>query len=244
MADIVVRMPAQLLVASVTAAVGQLPPAWRTWSSLFVLVLCSNRFSGTLPPEWADLPGLRVMDLGMNRLNGTLPVAWGKSASLEKVFLHDNQLSGTLPPSWGMQSVSVAWNNLTGQLPPSWAAVADLNLAGNKFLGLIPAVWEQQATLSALSINDNPNLQGCLPRAWRSRAEFRLATTWPNTLSVPYEQGAKEVRMGQVGYTGPSDAPGIHFSIIFGLFGLRGAATGPAVSTEFALQGTRLTGYC
>lgn len=244
MADIIVGMCAQLLSAPVTAAVGQLPPTWHTWRSLFVLLLCSNGLSGTLPPEWADLPGLRVMDLGMNRLNGTLPVAWGKLASLQKVFLHDNRLSGTLPPTWGIQSVSVAWNNLTGQLPPSWAAVTDLNLAGNKFLGSIPAAWEQQATLSSLSINDNPNLQGCLPRAWRSRAEFRLAATRPNTLSVQYEQGAKEARMDQVGYTGQDDVPGMRVSIGFGLSGLGGAATGPAVSTEFALQGTQLTGYC
>jgi len=150
---------------------------------LTALVATSNSLTGTLPPEWAELPSLVALDLNTNLLNGTLPAAWGRLSSLMYVVLSNNQLSGTLPPTWRTAWINVAWNNLTGPLPSSWSANRILELAGNNFSGSIPPSWGN-AALQSLSLNDNPRLQGCLPRAWRSRAAFTLFTTRPGMLVV------------------------------------------------------------
>jgi hypothetical protein len=185
------------------------------------------------------------MDLSINSLNGTLPAAWGTSASLQTVLLSDNNLSGTLPPTWRMPTIRVAWNALTGQLPPSWAAATDLSLSGNKLSGSIPAAWGQQAALSSLSVNNNPDLEGCLPRAWRSRAGFRLSATQRNASALLFQEGARQARLDQARQAGPNDPPrGLRTSVLTGMSSLGSGANGPAVPTHVALDGTRLTGYC
>lgn len=209
---------------------------------MWILLAQGNRLSGTLPPEWAELSSLAVMGLNNNRLKGTLPAAWGKLPSLFGVLLSDNTLTGTLPPTWRMGFIYVAWNNLTGSLPPSWGAATLLHLAGNNLSGSIPAVWGEQAKLSSVSLNNNSHLEGCLPRAWRSLPVL-LPTTQPGERGPSWDEVMKQTRADQARRA--DEARGtVEAGIVqsFPSFALGGAR--PAVTTESALQGTRLTGYC
>jgi hypothetical protein len=181
-----------------------------------------------------------ALDLNTNLLNGTLPAAWGNLSSLMYVVLSNNRLSGTLPPTWRSGWINVAWNNLTGPLPSSWSANRILELSGNNFSGSIPPGWGN-ATLRTLSLNDNPRLQGCLPRAWRSREAFTLVTTRPGMLVVSTRgnvQGRAQLaadtyRDDTVAALGDAlDRPGL----------VTYHKGGEAVGT--ALKGTGIRGYC
>jgi hypothetical protein len=232
---------AQAPAASLAAGAGPLPPSWRTWRSLFVFSAGSNRLTGTLPPAWVELPGLIILDVSINRLNGTLPAAWGRSASLQSVLLSNNMLSGTLPPTWRMDWITVAWNNLTGPLPPSWGASTTLGLSGNNLSGSVPSGWGG-ARIQQVSLNDNPRLQGCLPRAWRSRAEFTLSAIRPGTPPMSFRRGA-QARAAAARRGGDGSLSDGLSDVLSPAFNSAGDGSG-AVAVGVALQGTALTGYC
>jgi hypothetical protein len=152
---------------------------------------------------------------------------------LRDLYLNDNKFSGTLPANWRFNNINVAWNNLTGPLPSSWSAISDLELSGNNLSGSIPPGWGN-ATLKSVSLNDNPRLLGCLPRAWRSRAAFTLYNTRPSTAAMSFHRRA-QVR----------DASGeVLGGITRSLSSSIGGIGYEAATVSEALKGTDVSGYC
>ncbi|KAF8059367.1 radA [Scenedesmus sp. PABB004] len=147
------------------------------------LSLAHNQLTGPLP----EVPAGRVsIDLSDNALTSTLPAAWARWTYREGCYsnvglnLANNQLRGPLPPEWGdwtrpnkqarLGALNLTGNPLNATLPPEWGGMElwQLDVSYCDLRGEIPASWAA-SKLSGLAITDNPQLSGCLPRAWLER---------------------------------------------------------------------------
>lgn len=143
------------------------------------LTLSYLGLDGAMPPAEAvmDLPLLSGLLLGGNMFRGTLPAGYSAAAQLQELYVNDNQLSGTLPKEWSkmenIKELSLSFNMITGTLPPEWGALQKLRVLkvnSNQLKGSVPAAWAPPSTpnmvsLKTLTIFNNPELSGCLPKA-------------------------------------------------------------------------------
>ena len=154
-----------------------------------------NELTGTIPPELGDLDSIELLSVSRNDLTGTIPTELGNLETIEQLYLYDNRLTGEIPAVMGQLSrLDLLWidrNQLTGPIPEEFAnltALEDLRayenrLSGgipsylggfplrilylheNAFSGGIPAGIGSIGTLEYLTLSDNPELVGLLPRS-------------------------------------------------------------------------------
>nr|CAD1840181.1 unnamed protein product [Ananas comosus var. bracteatus] len=112
-------------------------------SSLRSLNLSFNRINGSLPNN--------VGDFGNNRFEGEIPDAILRSKSLVSVDFSGNLLYGTLPDDFGnsmqsLEELNLAGNRINGSLPASSGlnSLTYLNLSGNLLHGSILGILCQQ----------------------------------------------------------------------------------------------------
>ncbi len=126
---------------------GPIPPELGNLSSLAVLALFQNRLSGAIPPELGNLSALRKFWAADNRLTGSIPAELGRLSSLDDLHLHANRIRGPIPPELGgmpsLVHLTLSDNDLSGRLPPQLGGLANLE---------------------SLKVNDNPDLEGLIPR--------------------------------------------------------------------------------
>ena len=151
---------------------GPIPPELGNLSSLERLVLAHNRFSGSIPPELGKLSNLEHLGLYENQLTGSIPPELGNLSSLLDFWLSENQLTGTIPSELGKLSTVVDFgvqdNNLSGPIPPEFgrmSSLVQLALYSNNLSGPLPPEIGNLAELDGLYLQDNPDLEGLLPRS-------------------------------------------------------------------------------
>jgi hypothetical protein len=88
-------------------------------------------------------------------------------------------LSGPLPPSWGALTkllfCNLGYNHLTRLLPDAWSGMVDLmqlSLARNTLAGTVPPSWSSWTRIQDVELFNNPQLNGCLPAAWRGKVNM------------------------------------------------------------------------
>lgn len=88
-------------------------------------------------------------------------------------------VAGPLPPSYGhltkMQLLYLNINKLSGPLPGAWSGMTVLEevvLANNALAGPAPPSWGSWARVKVVVLFGNPQLRGCLPRAWRGKVNM------------------------------------------------------------------------
>ncbi len=154
-----------------------------------------NELTGTIPPELGDLGSIELLSVSRNNLTGTIPTELGELATLEQLYLYDNQLSGGIPQVFGqLTRLDLLWihqNDLTGPIPEEFANLTALEqlrayengLSGaipsflgsfplrilylheNAFSGGIPTEIGEIGTLEYITLQENPELVGLLPRS-------------------------------------------------------------------------------
>ena len=151
---------------------GPIPSELGNLTSLERLVLSDNRFSGSIPPELGKLSNLEHLGLYENRLTGPIPPELGNLSSLRDFWLSENQLTGTLPAELGQLSMvedfGVQHNNLSGPIPPEFgrmSSLVQLALQANNLSGALPSEIGNLGQLDGLRLQDNPDLEGLLPRS-------------------------------------------------------------------------------
>ncbi|KAF8059413.1 FLS2 [Scenedesmus sp. PABB004] len=171
------------------ALTGPLPEAWASMAALQGLGLGGNALSGELPAAWGSgMANLTWLDLSRNNITGPIPEAWVGMATLRELRLSHNALSGPLPAklpaklasldlshnqteSMMLVSLNLTGNPLNASLPPEWGSMGlmTLDLSFCDLRGEFPATPWAALGLWHLAISDNPQLSGCLPRAWLER---------------------------------------------------------------------------
>ncbi|KAF8059384.1 HISN4 [Scenedesmus sp. PABB004] len=166
------------------------------------LFLAHNQLTGALPEGPAGRAYL--VDLSDNALTSTLPAAWahwasndpGSGSQAVMLNLAGNQLRGPLPPEWGnwtwpaerdwLHGLNLTGNPLNATLPPEWGSLNlwALDASFCSLRGELPAAWAP-IRLSALAISDNPDLSGCLPRAWLQLEGFMQLLVHPRACELP-----------------------------------------------------------
>lgn len=176
------------LSGPIPAEIGQLDNATYMNFSL-------NQLTGTIPPELGDLESIQLLSVSRNNLTGTIPPELGDLATLERLYLYRNQLSGRIPAALGQLSrLDLLWiheNNLTGPIPETFADLTalevlsayenglsgmipsflgDLPLTGlylrdNTLSGGLPAEIGRIGTLEFLTLENNADLSGLVPRS-------------------------------------------------------------------------------
>ncbi len=151
---------------------GPIPPELGNLTSLAWLELAQNRLSGSIPPELGDLSNVSRLSLWENELTGALPPELGNLSSVIDFWLSENELTGTIPAELGQLStvvdLGVQNNNLSGPIPPelgNLSSLAQLALYNNNLSGPLPPEIGNLGKLVGLRLQDNPDLEGLLPRS-------------------------------------------------------------------------------
>ena len=151
---------------------GPIPPELGGLDSLVTMVLHTNQLDGPLPPELGKLSKLEFLWLDANKITGPIPPELGNLKALKRLRLSRNQLSGPIPPELG-NLTSLKWlilskNRLSGSIPPElgqMSSLVQLALYNNQFSGPLPPEIGDLGDLEDLRLQDNPNLEGLLPRS-------------------------------------------------------------------------------
>ena len=117
------------------------------------------------------MPTLTVLKLSYNRLSGEIPASFAQSL-VQILWLNDQDspgITGDLRAVASMSMLTQAWlhgNSFAGEIPESLAtglpSLRELNLNGNKLVGLIPRSLAA-AELRSLDLSNNL-LVGAVPK--------------------------------------------------------------------------------
>ncbi|CAN0863418.1 Receptor-like protein EIX1 [Linum grandiflorum] len=127
----------------------EIPECWRSWTSLTVVRLGSNKLRGNIPKSIGTLSSLLSLRIQNNYLTGEIPLSLGNCSTLVSIDLADNELEGNIP-TWIGERLS---------------RLAIMNLRGNNFTGEIPHELCHLQLLQILDISHNflsGNLPGCV----------------------------------------------------------------------------------
>ncbi|XP_020103741.1 probable LRR receptor-like serine/threonine-protein kinase At2g24230 [Ananas comosus] len=121
---------------------------WEMGSSLRSLNLSFNRVNDSLPNNVGDFGKLESLDLSHNAFFGEIPTALSSISNLALLNLSSNRFEGEIPDailrSKSLVSVDFSGNLLYGTLPDdfgnSMQSLEELNLAGNRINGSLPAL--------------------------------------------------------------------------------------------------------
>ena len=200
----------QRLTVGWNALTGTIPPEIGRLATATYMNFSLNQLTGTIPPELGGLESIELLSVSRNNLTGTIPAELGDLATLERLYLYRNQLSGEIPAALGQLSrLDLLWiheNNLTGAIPDAFAELTalevlrayenrlsgeipsflggfpltDLLLHDNDFGGGLPGTIGRIGTLETLTLHDNPELSGLLPRSLLD-LEYLNALTYSDT---------------------------------------------------------------
>ena len=173
---------------------GPIPAALGQLDNATYMDFSRNELTGTIPPELGDLDSIEFMSVSRNNLTSTIPAELGQLSTLEQLHLYDNQLTGEIPPALGQLSrLNLLWihqNDLSGPIPDEFSnltVLEDLRAYENELSGPIPSSLSRAplkvlylhendlsgglpaeigkiGTLGSLSLGNNPELAGLLPR--------------------------------------------------------------------------------
>ena len=178
MKNILVRLMAIVVLASMLTPYGTLPVQANVWSNASLAFDCASvtevpqtecealvaLYNGAGGPNWRTQT---------NWLVTLTPSNWyGVSVSGSHVIslnLYDNQLAGTIPVEIGgltsLQTLNLSYNQLTGSIPAevgSLSSLQDLQLWSNQLNGSIPTGLGDLSNLSVLNLSGN-SLSGGIP---------------------------------------------------------------------------------
>ena len=163
---------------------GSLPPELGQLDKLINLDVSHNELTGVIPPELGGLSSLVFLHLESNRISGPIPHELGNLSNLESMWMQDNELTGPIPRELGKLSkvyfLYLSNNRLTGVIPPELSQMTDLKwlyLSNNRLSGTIPSELGQLSSLQSLSVQDNVDMYGTLPR---SLINLDLNALWLN----------------------------------------------------------------
>lgn len=132
---------------------GSLPP------SVQYLSLSWNKFTGPVDRLLRRLNRLNYLDLSLNRFTGLIP---GEifSFPITSLQLQRNQFIGPVLPveEVTIDTVDLSYNRLSGKISPNLAAVRNLFLNNNRFIGPVPASFVDRlmaATIQTLYLQHN-----------------------------------------------------------------------------------------
>ena len=153
---------------------GAIRPELGKLASLEDLRLDKNRLSGSIPSELGGMASLERLSLFENELTGPIPPELGDLDNLVTLWIGWNRLSGPIPPELANMSSLLIMDfggrdmQLSGPIPPelgSMENLRDIVLFGNNLSGRIPAELGDLPTLRWLSVGNNNDLEGLLPRS-------------------------------------------------------------------------------
>ncbi|KAL3830199.1 hypothetical protein ACJIZ3_019001 [Penstemon smallii] len=138
----------QVLDLSNNSFTGRIPSCLES-ESLKVWNLSRNRLSGNIPDLFPLSCSLETLDLSWNDLTGQVPKSLAHCKNLEVLNLGNNNLNGTFPCSFKNLSrlhvLDLRSNTFYGNINclsdnyTTWPNVQIINLASNKFDGVLPA---------------------------------------------------------------------------------------------------------
>jgi hypothetical protein len=158
---------------------GQLPPAMKDWSNLYLLRISRNSFSGEFP-QFTNFTDLRVISISGNNFSGEFPwtsIFNGKNSLLNSFVISNCGFSGELPQriptptsptrrsTYNINYIALQNNNFSGNLPSWTAELSSLqiyNVSNNNFTGSFPSALLDRGNLKVAYIQGN-NLSGPLP---------------------------------------------------------------------------------
>ena len=151
---------------------GSIPAELGNLSALEGLYLPRTSLSGPIPPELGDLSSLTTLWLFQGNLSGAIPAELGNLSALEDLSLGDNRLTGSIPPELGQLSsleyLSARNNSLSGPIPPELGhltSLVSIGLNDNDLSGELPPELGDLTSLEIFNVNDNPDLEGLMPRS-------------------------------------------------------------------------------
>ena len=156
---------------SLNQLTGAIPPELGDLESIELLSVSRNNLTGTIPDELGDLATLERLYLYRNRLSGGIPAALGRLSRLDLLWIHENELTGPIPDTFaGLTALAVLRayeNRLSGEIPSFLGGfpLTDLLLHENDFSGRLPAGIGGIGTLEQLTLHENEQLAGLLPRS-------------------------------------------------------------------------------
>ncbi len=140
-------------------------PALAGLTNLGFFEVYDNQLSGAIP-ALAGLAHLEYFLAQRNRLTGQIPPLTSMPA-LFGFDVGDNQLTGPIPPLVGLTNLAhfrVSNNRMTGRLPALPGLVRTFEVAGNQFVGEVPAVADPNR-LAAAESSLCPNFLSRIPDA-------------------------------------------------------------------------------
>ncbi len=152
---------------------GAIPAEIGNLTQLTHLSLSVNQLSGAIPAEIGNLTQLTQLWLDNNQLSGAIPARLGNLTQLTHLSLSVNQLSGAIPAEIGnltqLQRLLLYNNELSGAIPAEIGNLTQLTgllLSDNELSGAIPARLGNLTQLTGLTLGDNSELSGALPRSF------------------------------------------------------------------------------
>ncbi|CAN1772433.1 Receptor-like kinase TMK3 [Linum perenne] len=147
---------------------------------------------GPLPDFLGSFVSLQNLMLSSNSLTGELPASLKDNTALQKLWLNNQNgggLTGTIDVVGLMESATVLWlhgNQFTGAIPESIGnliGLRDLNLNGNRLVGLVPASLAD-LQLQNLDLSNN-QLMGPIPKFKAVKVSFSTNAFCQSTAGVP-----------------------------------------------------------
>ncbi|XP_058076466.1 receptor-like protein EIX1 [Magnolia sinica] len=159
----------------------------KSFPTLRILCLRSNKFTGNIPPQLLNLTSLQLLDVAQNCLSGSIPqsfenlMAMKNEQKINHVLFH-----GGIESSYYKENLLVSMkglvfeytrtvllvtcmnlsrNNLSGEIPEGFTGLLGLralNLSGNHLTGKIPDKIGKLALLESLDFSEN-QLSGTIP---------------------------------------------------------------------------------
>jgi len=156
---------------SLNQLTGTIPPELGDLDSIELLSVSRNNLTGTIPAELAELETLRRLYLYRNQLSGEIPAALGRLSRLDLLWIHENNLTGPIPEEFAdltaLERLAAYENDLSGEIPSFFGdfPLVYLYLHENAFSGRLPAEIGRIGTLESLTLQDNAELTGLIPRS-------------------------------------------------------------------------------
>uniref|UniRef100_A0A0E0F3L8 non-specific serine/threonine protein kinase n=1 Tax=Oryza meridionalis TaxID=40149 RepID=A0A0E0F3L8_9ORYZ len=155
---------------------GKIPSSITNASNLYLLDVSNNNFNGGLASSIGKLTKLSWLNLEFNELHGRNSEdqeflnSIANCTELQMFSIAWNRLEGRLPNSFGnhsfqLQYVHMGENQLSGHFPSGLENLHNLvaiELAGNRFSGVLPDWLGALKSLQKLSVGDN-NFTGFIP---------------------------------------------------------------------------------
>lgn len=175
---------------SLNQLTGTIPPELGDLESIELLSVSRNNLTGTIPDELGDLATLERLYLYRNRLSGGIPAALGRLSRLDLLWIHENELTGPIPDAFAsltaLAVLTAYENRLSGEIPSFLGGfpLTDLLLHENDFSGGLPAGIGGIGTLEHLTLHENEQLAGLLPRSLLD-LEYLATLTFADTGLCP-----------------------------------------------------------